>query len=173
MITYDVLPKTRIIPLGRQGENNVRQIIFKASYLKSKVADGGEFVLLHQRNGDAQPYPVSIAEESGYIIWTVTNADNANSGLGECELQYIVDDAVVKTKIWKTRVAESLEESGDVPDPESGWVADLLKKISESTGTGDGLPDASECEDGTILVTQSGDWALLHIGLDDITEEAF
>ena len=57
------------IKLGRRGENQARKVVFD---VLGKWRDGyGEGVasLIVQRNGDAQPYPVTVTEEDGALVW--------------------------------------------------------------------------------------------------------
>lgn len=126
MRTFPVTKHTTTIPLGMAGENNATAVVFDLSFFGD--ISNGTVALFHQRNGDYAPYPVAISNGT----WVVSSADTANSGAGKCELQYIEDDKVVKSKIWTTEVTESLSDPVDVTDPEEGWVQSMIEKIKEA-----------------------------------------
>lgn len=110
------------IKLGRQGENEAREIIFDISSWTSSYGVGVAS-LVHKRHGDEFPYPCDIERNGDELVWTVKLADVANNGVGECELIYTVDNIVVKSIIWSTFVAKSLtDELEDAPKPEQSWV---------------------------------------------------
>ncbi len=46
-------------------------------------------------------------------------------------MQYLEDDVVIKSRTWTTEVLKALEEAGETPDPESGWVAQMMAEIDE------------------------------------------
>lgn len=118
--------------LGKQGENLARIVYFDEPDIWKKEFGEGVCELLHQRNGDTAPYPVKLEVENGKVCWKITNADTAMVGDGKCELQYIVNDVVIKSKIWTTTVLETL--SGDLaepPEPQQAWVDEVLGAASE------------------------------------------
>lgn len=134
-MTIRVAPGTSTLLLGKQGEHLAREFAFDISRWKAEFGSGTA-VLLHQRSGDAAPYPCTITQADGVVTWPVTNADNAVAGKGKAELQYVVDDVVVKSRTFRTVTAAALEEAGAAPDPESGWVAELLESIYFMISTG-------------------------------------
>ena len=126
------------IKLGRQGENEARAIIFDISHWQKRYGEGTAS-LVHRRNGDEYPYPCSVATENTDLIWVIRLADVEHDGMGECELQYIIGDQVVKSVIWSTFVSTSLTDvSDEVPDPAKSWVDQVLAASGtrkEGTGT--------------------------------------
>ena len=108
------------IYLGKRGENRAVRVLFPAEEMM-------EAVLLHRRAGDAHPYAAEtdIVTEDGrdYVEWVITDTDNAVPGMGEAELTYRRDGAVIKTVTYTTRAAESLDD-GDyiVPTAAESWV---------------------------------------------------
>lgn len=119
-----------ILRLGKSYENGVTSVVFNIERWISEIGEGTA-VLLHMRPEDESPYPVSTIQGNGIVTWVVSSTDTAQAGIGKCELQYIVDEDVVKSKIWKTLTIKSLDDAGETPDPESGWVAELLSQIQE------------------------------------------
>lgn len=123
--------------LGKQGENLARVVYFKEPELWKERFGEGTCELLHKRNGDEVPYPVVLDIENGKYCWKITNIDTSVAGVGECELYYSVSGVVVKSKVWPTRVMESLGgEFADVPEPQKPWVDEVLEaaeKVESAT----------------------------------------
>ena len=105
------------IKLGRRGENQARKVVFDVLGKWREGYGEGVASLIVQRNGDAQPYPVTVTEEDGALVWRVSSGDTAVAGEGAAELRYTVGDSIVKSQIYKTRVRETLEISGEAPPP--------------------------------------------------------
>lgn len=125
------------IYLGKQGENLARKVYFDEPALWKEEYGDGICELLHQRKGDIAPYPVKLEIEGGKWCWKITSADTAVAGNGKCELQYLVDNVVVKSMIWSTKVHASLGgDTIDPPEPHEAWVDEVLKaaqKVESAT----------------------------------------
>lgn len=122
-----------MISLGRQGENLATQVIFDLADWVSKYGPGTA-ELIHQRLGDAQPYPVAAAREGDTLVWTATATDTAvankmGSDYGHCELRWYVGDLLAKSKKWRTIVIPAMSTPSDTapPEPEQGWVDQVLQ----------------------------------------------
>lgn len=114
------------IRLGRRGESHARCVMFDVSEWQSLYGEGMVH-LLHQRNGDAVPYPCQISVDGGVVCWVVTGADVAIAGRGRAELQYHVGDICVKSDIYNTNTVRSMSDAGPVPpEPQEGWVEQVL-----------------------------------------------
>ena len=121
------------IKLGRRGENQARKVVFDVLRKWREGYGEGVASLIVQRNGDAQPYPVTLTEEDGALVWLVSSADTAVAGEGAAELRYTVGDTVVKSQIYKTRVRETLEDSGETPPPAyQSWVDEVLQAAADA-----------------------------------------
>lgn len=108
----DVVPNAGVIALGKQGENQAVRVT-----LPNIRAGAGSILLLHQRSDDQKPYPVSVVEADGGIIWTVSSTDTAYPGRGQAELQWLgADGAVVKSVTYQTNIIRALTSPGAVPD---------------------------------------------------------
>ncbi len=115
------------IKLGRRGENKARKVVFDVLGKWREGYGEGSASLIVQRNGDSAPYPVTLTEEGGMLVWLVSSADTAVAGEGMAELRYTVGDTVVKSQVYKTRVRETLEESTtEPPEAYQGWVDEVL-----------------------------------------------
>lgn len=146
-----VEPRSGPILLGRAGENGARTIRWSRELPAWRAAYGeGTVVLLHQRARDAAPYPAASVVVGDNIDWLVTSADTAQPGHGKCELQYLVGGVVVKSKVWATSVASALSEPGEAPEPQQGWVEQLLEQVRGIVEEGgDTLPAGGEA--GQVL----------------------
>lgn len=131
--------------LGKQGENLARIVYFEEHALWEKEFGEGKCELLHQRSGDTAPYPVKLEKENGKCCWKITASDTAIVGDGKCELHYLVDDVVVKSKVFKTTVLESLGgEVAEAPEPEKAWVDAVLDAAQKVEGATSHSPIISE-----------------------------
>lgn len=108
----DLVPKSGMIKIGKQGENRAIRVI-----LPNIRAGSGSILLLHQRPLDKKPYPVPITESAEGIIWVVSATDTANQGRGQAELQWLGENGeIVKSVIYQTETSRSLSTPGAVPD---------------------------------------------------------
>lgn len=115
-----------VLQLGRCGENRALCVWFDVCEWQRLYGEGTVH-LLHQRNGDTSPYPCQISVDGGMVSWVVTSADVAVAGKGRAELQYHVDDVLVKSDIYTTSTTRSMGMAGPVPpEPEESWVAQVL-----------------------------------------------
>lgn len=133
------------IKLGRRGENQARKVVFDVLGKWREGYGEGVASLIVQRNGDAQPYPVTLTEEDGALVWLVSSADTAAAGEGAAELRYTVGNTVVKSQIYKTRVRETLEDSGETPPPAyQSWVDEVLQAAATAEAAVSKLPYVGE-----------------------------
>ena len=121
--------------LGRAGENNVTRIEFDYTPWAEEFGDG-TLSLLHEREGDSEPYPVIITVENNIGTWLVSNIDTSVTGVGRAQLIYIVDDQIKKSRVYNTNVAPSLKESSEVPpDPYESWLEQMLEAATSVSDT--------------------------------------
>lgn len=117
-----------VIPLGRQGENEVETVQFNVSGWADVYGDG-TFTLSHQRccDGDGFNREITMSDDGQYVLWLITSTDVAAAGRGRLQLTYTVNDAVAKSVIYSTHVTASLNASEDVPMPWKPWVDQVLE----------------------------------------------
>lgn len=133
------------IKLGRRGENQARKVVFDVLEKWREGYGEGVASLIVQRNGDAQPYPVAVTEEDGALVWRVSSVDTAVAGEGAAELRYTVGDTIVKSQIYKTRVRETLEDSGEAPPPAyQSWVDEVLQAAADAETAVSKMPYVDE-----------------------------
>nr|DAQ96399.1 MAG TPA: nucleoid-associated protein [Caudoviricetes sp.] len=128
---------TRTIVIGRVGENEAAQVVWPGLLAKWRGLYGkGTVQLAVRRPLDKSPYP-AVCEVSGDdVTWTVSAADTAQHGTGECELSYLVGDTVAKSQTWAAMILRSL--TGDEPgepaeDPAKAWFAAIQSQIGDLT----------------------------------------
>lgn len=138
------------IHLGKQGENNARVVCFDEELALWKNTFGeGKCELVHQRNGDSEPYPVVLDVKDNKIYWKISSVDTSMVGEGKCELHYIVNKVIVKSKTWTTTVLPSLGDAvAEAPEPQKVWVDEVLSA-------------AQRVEDATThqpIIGENGNW---------------
>ena len=121
------------IQIGRRGENQATQIVW-TNIVENWRATYGEGVvqLAVRRPKDTTPYPVACEVIGNDVMWTIQAADTAQSGVGECELSYIVDAVLVKSQTWATMIARSLtgDETAEPPsEPAKTWFTKIQAEI--------------------------------------------
>lgn len=120
------------IDLGKRGENMARCAVFDVSAWQKTYGEGTVH-LLHQRNGDKEPYPCVIEVEGGNVYWPFTESDVAVAGYGSAELQYFVGETRVKSETWRTRTDRGLNNAGATPDPPAeNWLNTMLELGTET-----------------------------------------
>lgn len=104
-----------LIRLGQVGDNNATTIQFPIAEIVSAYGDGGSWTLLNQRPNDEEAYEVPsthLAVVDGYLHWTVSAYDTAESGSGQCQLMYSVASVVKMSRKWRTVTKSSLVSGG-------------------------------------------------------------
>lgn len=118
--------------LGRCGENKATCVSFNISDWQKTYGDGTPYVL-HQRNGDKQPYPCDIEANGSIITWCITNSDLVVAGRGRVELQYYKDDTLVKSETFTTVTERALgPASENAPEPYESWMETMLHTTTQA-----------------------------------------
>lgn len=127
----------RDIPIGRKGENLARAVDFSdiIAEIKKDYGDGGKIVVLVKRPNEDVPYPAAAIDESDGLTWTPTETDTAIAGRGNAEVDYYVDDVLVKSVLFTTYTHDSIGVSGDTPEPGYDYMKQLFDAL-EKVGTG-------------------------------------
>lgn len=121
------MEKRQVLAIGRQMENNYRQIIFDCSGFDVEVAS---VTLVHLRSQDIAPY---IAETSGTdtLTWTVTDTDTAYAGYGKAELRISFTNGLAKSVVFTTMVIQSITADATIPQPLQSWYDAMIDYIDE------------------------------------------
>lgn len=127
---------TPILLLGKVGENLATRVIIDAS----EWQDGsGTFQLLVKR-ADEEMFTATISQENGVVTWLIPAAEIGAAGYGEIELNYIVDEAKMKSARCDTRVFSSIEIDS-LPPNGTTWSQMVLAAIQDARDAAD---DAEE-----------------------------
>ena len=114
------------LPIGRRGENLARRVIFDLAPWRKCYGDG-TVQLLHQRAGDADPYPCALTVEGDTAYWLIRAADVDKPGWGDAQLHYYVGETLAKSSAWRTLTADALGAPGETPpEPQQDWVEKVL-----------------------------------------------
>lgn len=121
------------IPIGVQGENDARTVVFDIHKWIEDYGNGSA-LLVHQRPGDAEPYPVTTAQKAGTVEWTVQQADIIAGAPGRAQLSYQVGENIVaRSPIYLTIAADEITNTplSDY-DPAKSWIDDLLDAVNKA-----------------------------------------
>ena len=138
------------IPLGIQGENNVREISFAAGELLYHYP-GGTLTIECIRPNETGIYIADTYMMGEWLMWKVNSYDTHIAGSGTFQIRLVneVGEVVKLTPIFRTSITRSQPGmvSPDVPRPVPSWVEELLAAVSiplieidatEITGQGSG-----------------------------------
>ncbi len=133
MITVNASRREPIC-LRHQGENDAMRVAFPLSAFEADWP-GGTPLLLVQRpraSRDAEAYPVALSVDGHTAYWTVSASDIEYSGYGKVQLQWRVEDVLVKSCIYDTVCVPSLEAGAEPPDePSKRWFDAIQAQIGD------------------------------------------
>jgi len=117
---------------------------FDISEWQKTYGDGTVYVL-HQRNGDKQPYPCVSERDGDFVTWCIANSDVAVAGRGRIELQYYKDETLVKSETFTTVVERALgTPTEDAPPPYEGWLENILGVATEAQESAQEAAESAE-----------------------------
>lgn len=122
---YILVSNRKPINIGRQGEESVTTVRFSINAFFPHMPSGATYGLIHQRHGDAAPYPCTIEVVDGYINWVIGSGDLANVGSGTAQLSAYLNGAVAKTVIFTTVTTNSMGATNP-PDPQQIWIDNVI-----------------------------------------------
>lgn len=120
------------IDLGRQGEHDVRQIVFDLSPLIKTYGDGSA-VLVFKRSDANAPYVVPAVRDGNKLIWTVSATDTSVKGCGRAEIRWNTEGGLAKTLIYITVTAASLPTNTIQPAGFKSWFDKMVEYIDSKT----------------------------------------
>lgn len=133
MITVNASRREPIC-LRHQGENDAMRVAFPLSAFEADWP-GGTPLLLVQRprsSRDAEAYPVALSVDGHTAYWTVSASDVEYSGYGKVQLQWRVEDVLVKSCIYDTVCVPSLHAGAEPPDePSKRWFDAIQAQIGD------------------------------------------
>lgn len=121
------------IPIGVQGENDARTVVFDIHKWIEDYGNGTP-LLVHQRPGDAEPYPVTTAQKAGTVEWSVQQADIIAGAPGRAQLSYQVGENIVaRSPIYTTIAADEITNTTLADyDPAESWLNAILGAVQEA-----------------------------------------
>ena len=133
MITVNASRREPIC-LRHQGENDAMRVAFPLSAFEADWP-GGTPLLLVQRprsSRDTEAYPVALSVDGHTAYWTVSASDVEYSGYGKVQLQWRVEDVLVKSCIYDTVCVPSLHAGAEPPDePSKRWFDAIQSQIGD------------------------------------------
>lgn len=129
-ITINALTEgKKLLPLGRQGENEALQIVFNVSELIAEYGEGTA-VLVAQRSQDVAPYAIVTTQSDKTVTWTISSTDTLYQGVGKANLMWNVNNTVAKTIDFDTYVFPSISGIVTVPDALESWYNEMIEYIN-------------------------------------------
>lgn len=121
------------IPIGVQGENDARTVVFDIHKWIEDYGNGSA-LLVHQRPGDAEPYPVTTAQKAGTVEWSVQQADIIAGAPGRAQLSYQVGENIVaRSPIYLTIAADEITNTTLADyDPAESWLNAILGAVQKA-----------------------------------------
>lgn len=137
--TIDASKYMFALAIGRQLENNYRQIVFDCSGFG---ADISSIMLVHQRSQDTAPYIVTETTGEDSLTWTITNTDTAFEGNGKAELRITFTNGLAKSVVYTTYTIKSITADTTIPSALQSWYDAMIEYIDENSITEEDLAQA-------------------------------
>lgn len=133
---------TRPISIGHQGENLAREIQFDVTAWAETYGEGTVALLL-KRPGDVIPYPAIVTREGNVVTWEPTETDTKKDGYGEIELQYFVNEKLVKSDVFPITIPKSIV-GDDAPEPYAALLIQITEAAQQAVDASDTAEEAAE-----------------------------
>lgn len=114
--------------IGRQGENNTRQIAFDCEDILAEYP-AAQIICAMQRTTDKEAYLADSTMQDKILIVTMSDADVSIPGTLRVELRAIIGEDIRKSAVYMAQVVASLIGQGDKP---GNPVPDSLNRIDET-----------------------------------------
>lgn len=162
--------QSRVVDLGRLGENQHRRVVFDVSGYIKQYPDA-TFTVLNRLPNETTAYPVpNVTRDGDNVYWAVTSADLAKTGDGRCELLVMQGEVIAKSVIYLTRVGEALDGAGEVPDEWESWqtvFAGLKDEAVTAAGEAQSAAQAVQDMGATAETTAPGSEATVEKYVDE------
>ena len=133
----------RPLRIGYEGENIVTAVTFNLQMWIDEFGTGTA-VLLVQRKGDVNAYPVPLTIEDGSVTWEITSTDCAKKGRGAIQIVYTAGEKVKKSPIFTIVCSASIEGTDTAPDPYDSWLATLTELTATTEVNAQRAEDAAQ-----------------------------
>lgn len=111
---------------GRQGENAAAVLCVSVQELMEEWPDGGPAAAFKREDETEYAHELVYDEDAGEVQVTLTSVDTAVPGVARLELSWIDDGMIKKTRIYEGEIKESINNLGEVPDPEYDGLIEQL-----------------------------------------------
>jgi len=140
-----VANKKSPIQIGRLGENEHIKVKFPEATAMLEEYPDAALSLIVKRPGEDESYPAATVEiEDNVLYWTITSADLAFEGRGQCELKAVVGSVVAKSIIYTTEIFEALDGAGTPPEPWDSWQTEFTKVYDDTAKVAQEAKDAAQ-----------------------------
>ena len=111
------------VPIGHQGENLARCVIWDLTPCVSEFGDGTFAVKVTRPGGDTY-WALHTDRVLNNAMWVIDNVDTAEEGTGMVEFYFNAPDGttLAKSDVFKTWCLPTLEYEGDPPDPYESMI---------------------------------------------------
>lgn len=130
MVINQSLENPKRLKIGYLGENDATMVVFDFGSWSKEYGDG-YLTVLFERNGDDYAYPVTVTQEGHIATWLVSNTDVAIVGSAKAQVEYRVDEILAKTSIFRVDVENSLDNSGEAPEPYESILSQIVEEAHE------------------------------------------
>lgn len=130
MIINQSLENPKRLKIGYLGENNATKIVFDFGCWAKEYGDG-YMTVLFERSGDGYAYPVNVTQNGHIATWLVSNIDVAIVGAARSQVEYRVNGILAKTAIFRVDVENSLDNSGETPEPYESILSQIVEEAHE------------------------------------------
>ena len=126
-VVYQVKSAFSPIPLGTEGENCARVIVWDISdWIKTYGA--GQVLLMAQRPEESESYPAPVSTRGHLVMWEVRSVDIKAGKFGQAQLSYSVGDKVLaRSPVYRTFAVAAV---GEDPGEDQSWVTALIEELA-------------------------------------------
>ena len=124
------------IPIGRNGEHLVTQVIFDCSKFAEIYGAGIAKIVRKSEKSDIL-YPIAITQNGNLAVWTITEDDTASVGEEQAELRWYVEESLAKSVQFRFHVTPSItsgtkNNNKAVPpaEPTKAWTEHFEKTVA-------------------------------------------
>ena len=123
--TIDACLNIKSLEIGRQMENNYRQIVFDCTGFGEGITG---IMLVHKRPKDEAPYIVTTSD-TDTLTWNISDTDTAYTGLGRAELRVSFENGLGKSIVYVTHIVGSITGDTVIPEPLQSWYDAMIEYV--------------------------------------------
>ncbi len=123
--TIDACLNIKSLEIGRQMENNYRQIVFDCTGFGEGITG---IMLVHKRPKDEAPYIVTTSD-TDTLTWNISDTDTAYAGLGRAELRVSFENGLGKSIVYVTHIVGSITGDTVIPEPLQSWYDAMIEYV--------------------------------------------